>query len=204
MAEHLNTRNSLASDHCLDLVKIYDDKIDLCMWVPPPCKERQIYGEQLAMEAFQLRRVIAVDDWSDVLHLFPNGPGVNAFKEWVTELVEVFATLFGLDHVGLRIASTETPMCPSFHVDRVPARLIHALCGEGCEWVDDLVFEHERLSIDERIKKSGMQTAKSIKQAPSGAVVIMKGTTWKKGTQPVVHRSPPHNNARAVLTLDFA
>ena len=110
------------------------------------------------------------------------------------------------DEVGVRIRSQDRPMCPKFHFDRVPVRLIHSLHGEGSEWVDNpLVLQTENLAkIDSWIKKAEEDQNLGIKQAPPGSVVIMKGANWKENAPPVIHRSPHQDQPRVVLTLDQA
>lgn len=98
-------------------------------------------------------------------------------------------------------------MCPKFHVDHVPARLIHCLYGESCQWVNDESYFDCKESMDVKTwiqKAENADCEVSIGQAPNGSVVVMKGTAWKDGTIPIIHRSPQHKEARCVLTLDIA
>ncbi|MFK7825838.1 MAG: DUF1826 domain-containing protein [Oligoflexales bacterium] len=193
----------LISDQCVDLAGIYKDHIGLCIWTPPASEKRDLYAQQLAIENFQFKQLVSVDNIHENLEYLPKRLGFKAMQKWITELIDVFATLFGLDQVGLRISSQKAPICPRFHFDHVPARLIHSLYGDSCQWLDAPAFlQHENdseVGID--IER---QQSSQIKQAPSGSVVIMKGSKWKEDFQPVIHRSPMHNQARAVMTLDFA
>ena len=204
MAPLLTNLRSEALDHCADLVTIYQDEIGLCLWTPPDCHLRNTYGEGLAKSGFHFQRIIEVADFDYELSLLPDGEGVKAFRLWMKELVEMFATLFGLDHVGFRISSSERPICPKFHVDRVPVRLVHSLCGDGCQWIEDSEADGNAKKMLEEANKLGSYQVANTQKAPSGAVVLMKGARWNEETPPVVHRSPPHSEPRAVLTLDFA
>ena len=123
-------------------------------------------------------------------------------QKWIAELVDIFATLFGLEQVGLRLSSRNAPMCPKFHIDYVPVRLIHSLYGDSCQWVEDPLFLQTENKTNECL--AVLEQAVEIKQAPPGAVMLMKGSKWKEGTSPVIHRSPQHTKARVVMTLDLA
>lgn len=106
----------------------------------------------------------------------------------VREIVELQAELFGAERLGLRVALTDRPMCPGFHVDRVYCRLIVALAGEGTQWRREPV--------------SAGPDAGEVHQLATGAIGLFKGTAWE-GSVAVVHRSPPTAPRRLVLTVDL-
>ncbi|MBL8952802.1 MAG: DUF1826 domain-containing protein [Myxococcaceae bacterium] len=97
-----------------------------------------------------------------------------------TSLVELHRDLFEVPTVGLRVALLDAPLCPAFHVDKVPCRLIATLSGAGTEW----------------------RVGDTVHQLPPGAAGWFKGTQWP-GSEPVVHRSPPGHERRLVLTIDL-
>ncbi|MDD9950171.1 MAG: DUF1826 domain-containing protein [Zetaproteobacteria bacterium] len=200
--------NALFTEERIDLTAIYQDFVSLCIWQPSRNKQLEQYAYELALGKFEFKQLVTIDSVSASLDLLPNGEGKAEMKEWIADLVETFATLFGLEQVGLRIAGRETPMCPSFHVDHVPTRLIHPLCGEGCEWfADPLYFKADipdETHLKSWVKEAQNSQREKINQAPVGSVVIMKGTRWDKGCYPVIHRSPKHDQPRLVMTLDFA
>ncbi|MDD9952002.1 MAG: DUF1826 domain-containing protein [Zetaproteobacteria bacterium] len=196
------------TQQCADLTSIYEDHIGLCVWTPPTCKERQQYALALASQEFHFKQVIEVEDIFSSLDALPSGTGKLSMQQWIGHLIEMYATLFGLEQVGVRIAGLKRPMCPRFHVDHVPTRLIHSLYGDGCNWFQsseyfnpDKKSEHK---LSDWLKQAESSDTRSIRQAPAGAVVIMKGTKWGEDSLPVIHRSPQHDQPRLVLTLDFA
>lgn len=198
------TMESVVTNQCLDLARIFDDEVGLCSWNPPGCNERRRYGAFLAKEDFQLTRITQTEDLSELLRSFPEGPGKESFQNWTKELVEIFTLLFDPEQIGLRIATTRKPMCPSFHVDHVQARLIHVLAGAGSEWIDETSFNWEDRDPATSLEDALNNHRSEIKSAGPGAVVIMKGTQWKPGNPPVIHRSPWHDEIRTVLTMDIA
>ena len=106
-----------------------------------------------------------------------------------------------LEHVGLRLAVLNTAMCPKFHVDRVPCRLICTYAGAGTQW--HAPEDVERLGngrVATRPEAAG-------KQLKLGDVALLKGEAWDGNEgRGLVHRSPAatKNTPRLVLTLDMA
>jgi len=84
--------------------------------------------------------------------------------------------------IGARWHTSDRPMCPAFHVDRVELRATLSLQGPGTE-----------------IRLHGGERALLRSTAP-GDLVVMKGTLL----DPVgcMHRSPPTSMQRQILTLD--
>ena len=200
------TEAVVSSRTCSDLTEIYKDRVCLCIWENQEVDKLEHYSGFLASIGFQLKKVLSLDSISEGLEVLPLAPGYKEMKKWVVDLVEVFTDLFDSRYVGLRIAGHNTPMCPKFHVDHVPIRLIQALSGPGCDWFDDpkyfSVSESKELELKQWIDRAQCSSNNMISQAPSGSVVIMKGTKWKRDTTPVIHRSPKHEIPRLVLTLD--
>ena len=66
----------------------------------------------------------------------------------ILKLVEMFCCLFGLKQAGLRLIALDTAMCPSFHVDRVPCRLITTYQGIATEWIPHLAADRSKLGLE--------------------------------------------------------
>ena len=47
----------------------------------------------------------------------------------------IMGELMGCDQVGIRLETLSAPMCPRFHVDHVPCRMLITLSGAGTEWI---------------------------------------------------------------------
>jgi hypothetical protein len=124
----------------------------------------------------------------------------------LAELVEMFCCLFDLERAGLRLTTLDQAMCPKFHVDKVPCRLVTTLTGPGTEWLPNDVLnrdglgagaEHFKLYDDDR----------DIQQMTLGDVALIKGERWVGNeNRGVVHRSPSvkPGEKRLLMTLDFA
>lgn len=119
----------------------------------------------------------------------------------VVQAAEMFSCLFELDHVGLRLAVLNTAMCPKFHVDRVPCRLLCAYAGAGTEWHSS---EQVVRTQDGGVHPKPEATPRKL---GCGDVALLKGEAWAGNEgRGLVHRSPSatDNDRRLVLTLDFA
>ena len=113
--------------------------------------------------------------------------GYEGFICDVRWLVGAYACLLDARRVGLRLRALEGAMCPRFHVDHVPARLICTYAGPGSEWLT-------------------APDAVQVEQLSTGDVAVLKGERWLGNEgQGLVHRSPavPAGQRRLMLTLDW-
>ncbi|MGC5701739.1 DUF1826 domain-containing protein [Pseudomonas sp. NFXW11] len=128
--------------------------------------------------------------------------GYEGFIADVAWLVSAFACLLGAKRVGLRLRVLDKAMCPRFHVDHVPVRLITTYAGIGSQWLREGVMDRRRLGQAEAEPRS----AALIQQIGSGEVALFKGEKWH-GNQGfgVIHRSPQPapGERRLILTLDW-
>ncbi len=128
----------------------------------------------------------------------------------IAELVEMFCLLLDFEQVGLRLAVLDRAMCPRFHVDMVPSRLVCTYHGVASEWLPHDKIDRSKLGrgnnglVDE---ESGIfQSTQDINQLKVGDVAILKGELWQGNAGAgLVHRSPqvPAGKNRLLLTLDF-
>ncbi|BFM11222.1 DUF1826 domain-containing protein [Simiduia litorea] len=125
----------------------------------------------------------------------------QAFIDDVAVVVEMFSCLFELEQVGFRMAVLRTAMCPKFHVDQVPCRLISTYAGAGTQWhKPEQMHRSSQASLNPRVN-IGHENLRV------GDVALLKGETWEGNSgRGLVHRSPPASDTepRLVLTLDFA
>lgn len=113
--------------------------------------------------------------------------GYEGFICDVRWLVGAYACLLDARRVGLRLRALEGAMCPRFHVDHAPARLICTYAGPGSEWLT-------------------APDAVQVEQLSTGDVAVLKGERWLGNEgQGLVHRSPavPAGQRRLMLTLDW-
>lgn len=128
--------------------------------------------------------------------------GHAAFVADVTWLVQAFACLLDARRVGLRLRSLSKPMCPRFHVDHVPLRLISTYAGVASDWLEEGGMDRRRLGDPQ----AEPQDVESIQQLQAGWVVLAKGEKWQGNEGAgLIHRSPtpPPGERRLLLTLDW-
>ncbi len=126
----------------------------------------------------------------------------------IAQIVDMFCCLFELKRVGLRLAVLSRAMCPRFHVDRVPCRLVTTYQGAATQWLPNRVLDRTKLGHGNGglpDNESGLYTSSNDIQALStGDIALLKGESWE-GNQGLglVHRSPDIERPRLLLTLDF-
>lgn len=138
-------------------------------------------------------------------------PSQSKLCEDIAELVDMFCCLFDLKRAGLRLAVLDRAMCPRFHVDRVPCRLLTTYQGVATEWLAHQFVNREKLGAGNAGKPdltSGLIKAESdIQHLACGDVALLKGELWDGNENAgLVHRSPEivAGESRLVLTLDFS
>jgi hypothetical protein len=123
--------------------------------------------------------------------------GYEGFVADVAWLVSAYTCLLGARRVGLRLRVLKGAMCPRFHVDNVPVRLLTTYTGPGSEWL-----------AEGAIERSGLQRAEApvdnIRQLQAGEVAVLKGEKWlgNEGAG-LIHRSPASQDPRLLLSLDW-
>lgn len=173
--------------------------------VPPAVEcfaERVMSGHRLGSP---MQRVCAVEEEADdgtglARELGQLAPveGSSEFAAWARYWIDGFAALNDVQEVGLRLCHLQAPMCPRFHVDQIPTRLIVTLAGAGTQWLPDhAVDRDDHSAMDLRPGSTRTQ------QLAERSVGLFKGSGFDDGCAPgVVHRSPPGREQRLVMTLD--
>lgn len=125
----------------------------------------------------------------------------HALAEEISLASDMLGCLLDCTAVGIRVATLSAPMCPRFHVDRVPCRLLFTLSGVGTEWIssDDVdpgIFAN-RDRIDEPLKEGAQ-----VRRLRTGSWSLLKGGAWDESFVGVVHRSPIDTDARLLVSVD--
>lgn len=184
------------------LPRIYEPDCQLAIWQRPLPVIAGDYALELNRHhhVINMRELLAPADVSAMLSTrLPSLPGRDELATDVQQLAEMFACLFDLNRIGLRLASLQTAMCPRFHVDRVPCRLVTTYSGPGTHWLD-------AVQRDQWLNAAGEEPAQWQRLLP-GEVALMKGDGWQDNDgRGLWHRSPPVPTGyrRWFLSLDFA
>jgi len=197
-----------SSEPCI-FTDIYQKNINIVIWKRELSQTFYQTCEQYIRRAGQLLEsslVVTPDNVSSFLcDTLPDDFKMKAYLiDDIVQVVDMFCCLFDLKKVGLRLVTLNKAMCPRFHVDRVPSRLVTTYLGEATEWLDNQCVDRNKLGkydypvIDNEI---GM-----VQQFDQGDVALLKGESWQNNKgYGLVHRSPniKPNKARLILTLDF-
>jgi hypothetical protein len=191
-------------------VKVLREEVNLAIWqrqLPTSVSEfvtaLLAQGESLGHSiVLELASLGSASSLSGLVDGYSSLPGQASFLQDINCLVSVFAYLFDAKRIGLRLRMLDKAMCPRFHVDHVPARLITSYAGVGSEWLEDGVMKRCCLG-DPTAEPSD---AALIKRAQTGHVLLAKGENWigNEG-RGLIHRSPqvPAGERRLLLTLDW-
>lgn len=128
----------------------------------------------------------------------------------IVELVDMFCCMFELNSVGLRLTSLQHAMCPRFHVDMVPCRLVTTYYGDATEWLTHDFVDRRKLGLGNEglpDDKSGLfSNISDINKLWPGEIALLKGEGWAGNDEAgLVHRSPQlkTDSPRLLLTIDF-
>lgn len=191
------------------LASILEDDVNLAVW-------RRTLDEPLQQAARQLSAWPADAGWTLRLIVADDGEAVISpawlpeircgdtrarFHQEVGWLVDAFACLTGAREVGLRLQALDKAMCPRFHVDHVPLRLVTTWQGPGSEWLPEGVLPRRALGTGAVTVPDGR-----VNRLEAGDVALLKGERWLGNEgRGIIHRSPAVTDGerRLVMTLDW-
>lgn len=201
---------SVAGDEPEVLTDIYHDDCNIVVWQRQLAPELQQEVSVLLQSNDSLQTSLSLSPQSAHGSILRSIGGSAKLADDIAELVDMFCQLFETDVAGLRLTALEEPMCPRFHVDRVPCRLVTTYLGPATEWLPHHRVDRSRLGRgnDGRPDEhSGLYPdRRDVNQASSGEVLLLKGEGWEGNEGAgLVHRSPhiPAGGKRLLLTLDL-
>ena len=195
------------------LPNIYLDDVNIAVWERELPEMLTLSSEKILEKNPNLEISLVTtqkEAFASVVKAIGSEPEAIEMGEDVAKLVDMFCCLFELKRVGLRLTVLDRAMCPRFHVDRIPCRLITTYKGAATEWLPQHSADRSKLGIGNEGKpddQSGIfGSARDIRQLSEGDVALLKGEAWE-GNQGggLIHRSPGLTSEarRLLLTLDF-
>ena len=192
------------------LTRILEDQINLAVWQ----RQLPVHIADFAQLVLSLNEPLTEslcvelpdeDAEPDLAGLAAGLRDLQGFEGFVSDLkwlISAFACLLGARRIGVRLRVLDKAMCPRFHVDHVPVRLITTYAGIGSQWLEEGAMD--RLQLGQADAEP--QGAASIRQLNSGDVALLKGEKWH-GNEGfgLIHRSPQPapGERRLLLTLDW-
>lgn len=196
------------------LADLYQEHINIAVWqrVLSATLKQEIESLLASDTGLQVTAVVTPDDVASQLNKqLPTALPLTELTENIAELVDLFCCLFDIKNVGLRLTVLDRAMCPRFHVDKVPCRLVTTFQGTATQWLPHNVIDRSKLGAGNQGKpdsESGLYSNEGdVQQLQAGDVAILKGENWVNNTNAgLVHRSPAlmPNERRLLLTFDFA
>lgn len=169
--------------HCRDIVNAAVQTLLSCQGL----QAQWIQGSTLDLIEPGLGRSRAVRD------------ALNTLRTEIATPVEVLEELLGCGSCGVRIKVLDGPMCPRFHVDRVPCRMLRTYGGAGTEWIANGECDFAALA---NADPTPLLPGSSIRRLDAGAWSLLKGGKWHDGFAGVVHRSPATSEPRLLVSID--
>ncbi len=123
-----------------DFAAIYDEDVEIVSVARPSASTCEALSQRLirSRQVSQLRWIQLVDDpeaSADALPVTVDSDVHSALLNQITDASRMLGDLTGCERIGVRLETLNTPMCPRFHVDHVPCRMLITLSGAGTEWI---------------------------------------------------------------------
>lgn len=192
------------------LTEVLQDGINLAVWQRRLPVHIQDFAQAVLSLNEPLSESLALDvaggeaapDLRALASGYTDVQGHAGFIADVSWLVSAYACLLGAERVGVRLRAMDKAMCPRFHVDHVPMRLITTYAGSGSQWLTERAMDRAQLGP----RDIALPEPAQIQQLQCGEVALLKGERWSGNEgRGLIHRSPPlaRDERRLILTLDW-
>lgn len=122
-------------------------------------------------------------------------------------IAEAIAFLFDTQTIGIRVRLLNSAMCPRFHCDNLPARMVTTYFGPGSEWLPEHAINRDGLGAPHPNRPDIATDASAIQRLSPGDIALLKGSGWEGcEAHGLVHRSPEleHGSKRLLMSIDPA
>ena len=208
-----NSRKAAVDCHPSIFTDIYQENINIAIWERDLATDIQSFVNQFVQSHSQYESSLIVKPdtvFNKLIQSDNEFVNAQAFCKDISNLVEMFCVLFDIERVGLRLKVLDSAMCPRFHVDRVPCRLVSTYCGATSEWLPHDAVDRSKLGKGNNglsdVDSGIFQSEADINRLKTGDVAILKGELWEGNENAgLVHRSPQVSvgDKRFLLTLDY-
>ncbi|MEL7045077.1 MAG: DUF1826 domain-containing protein [Pseudomonadota bacterium] len=124
---------------------------------------------------------------------------LQALHDAMEAPVEVLRELLECESCGVRVKVLDGPMCPRFHVDQVPARMLITYAGPGTDWISHNDIDLRAMASRE---PEPLRPGCTVRSLATGAWSLLKGGRWDSDYCGVLHRSPAGSGLRLLVSLD--
>ena len=196
----------LLSDRIGDFAAIYDEGVELVSVSRPASGSLDALAEHL----FASRQDVRIE-WEQAardadapmaaLSMSIDAGCLGALCEEITLASDMLSELVGCERIGIRVTTLRRPMCPRFHVDHIPCRMLVTIGGPGTEWIASGDVDHALLA-DRDTAVPPVRRGGDIRRLATRNWSLLKGGTWDGRFGGVVHRSPHETVERLLLSFD--
>ena len=195
---------AVESDSFADFADIYESDVELVS-VTPPRATTALDIAALARHSIKARWSQTAgneDITAEQVKRAVDAPESDTLTRDINTASQLMADLFGCKSVGIRVVTLNGPMCPKFHTDYVPCRMIMNLMGPGTEWIANSDVDPDAFS-DRSATSVPILEGKSVRHLESGTWSLLKGGRWDADAfDGVVHRSPHYRGDRLLVSID--
>jgi hypothetical protein len=210
---NMQQRHSIMGGQSDILSSIYQQEINIAIWQRSLSNSLKQSAETIlsAKPSLEILAVLSPRDAFETVQkaLGPSQESEVLAKD-IAQLVDMFCSLFEQKRAVLKLTTLHRAMCPRFHVDWVPCRLITTYQGVATEWLPHNVANRSKLGTGNMGKPdelSGLfDSSSDIKQLNCGDIALLKGEIWENNEGAgLIHRSPQLSGGtrRLLLTIDF-
>jgi len=188
------------------LAEILRDEVNLAVWQRAPDDRWKAFVSEFCEQAGSLERFTSLAPGQSAAVALPKWAlAISGAGHWIddiNQLIDMYQCLFEPEAIGLRIHVLGQTMCPRFHVDRVPVRLLCTYQGPGTEWLPEPLVTRP---VGKGPLPEQNTTHDQIRKIPAASVALLKGEAWEGNEgKGLVHRSPePDGTLRLVIGLDW-
>ena len=199
--------HSLLSDRTGDFAAIYDEDVELVSVVRPASASIDALAERLfaSRQDVQSQWEQAVGDADSPLvalsMLQIDADWLGALGEEITLASDMLGELVGCKRIGIRVTTLRRPMCPRFHVDQIPCRMLVTIGGPATEWIASDDVDRALLAARDTDAPPIRRGADIRRLAPRNWS-LLKGGAWDDRFGGVVHRSPHGTRERLLVSFD--
>jgi hypothetical protein len=207
------TRFASETDDPQVLTDIYNEQCNIAIWRRRlPTEFLQQVAQDISSNPMLNKTVQVRADSieNDIATIAADRIYGEQLRSYISEIIDMFCVLFDTNKVGLRLSVLDQAMCPRFHFDRVPCRLVTTFCGIGTQWLPNNKVNMSKLghgSGGKSDEESGLISEKvDVQSLVCGDVALLKGDTWEGNEgSALVHRSPALKvgEYRLLMTIDF-
>ncbi|NHH85047.1 DUF1826 domain-containing protein [Cobetia sp. MB87] len=146
-----------------------------------------------------------INDLREALERYLPAPDAGAaLIEDICVLGEAMGELFEVKDIGIRLEMTQSAMCPRFHVDRIPVRLVTTYDGPGTQWLPEHAADRLALGHGQPGHQDICLAPGEIHELRPGSLALLKGECWPGNEgRGLIHRSPVvPKGSRLMLSMD--